>query len=481
MKEKIYKYLKEKDTKISTREIIKDFFHTSDDYPFQIEKVVDDLLLPDDRFVKDEQGKWEVTEIKSDFDLNKMNYTIIDFEYMVINNTNIPIVIGCYYIEKSKIISKNIYKIEPGAELTKTLQKKVLNYLEQSEISSNFKDDIHIQWKALNNSDIILVFSPKIEREFTNLMKHHLGLEFEKQFLVCKNVLPKLLPDIKTKSLNDVADYYELAYQIPLDIENRLDVLYEIMSLLIESLHNKNINTLNELNNFIQENENLVDFSEYNFDRDYLSNLPESPGVYLMKDRHNQVIYVGKSKNLKSRVRRYFLQSLVIDDKTKLIHDKIFDIVYEETGSELEALLLEYRYIHQFRPCINKQFDIHKLDEKIKHHKKIVILAPSIIHGHVCFYFINGSSNAFLLDVDRENPDWQLIESRFEILFGNKMSDTSDFDDAQIEIIWRWFSFNKENINYIDNEQTSDMENSLQILNRYLRDPNLFIEKSIYL
>ncbi len=481
MKEKIYKYLKEKDSKISTREIIKDFFHTNDNYSFQMEKVVDNLLLPDDRFVKDEQGKWEVTEISTDFDLNKMNYTIIDFEYIAFNKINIPIVVGCYYVEKSKIISKNIYKIEPRVDLTKTLQKEVLNYLEQSEISSKFEDDIHTQWKAINNSDIILVFSRKIEREFTRLMKYHLGMEFEKQFLVCKHILPKLLPDIKTKCLNDVADYFELAYQMPLNIENTLDVLHEIMSLLIESLHNKNINRLNELNTFIHENENLVDFSEYNFDRDYLSNLPESPGVYLMKDKYNEVIYVGKSKNLKSRVRSYFLQSLVIDDKTKLIHDKIFDIVYEETGSELEALLLEHRYIHQFRPNINKQFSIHKIDQKTNHRKKIVILAPSVIQGHVCFYFINGSSNAFLLEVNRENPDWQLIESRFEILFGNKVSNTSDFDDTQIEIIWRWFSFNKENMNYIDIEQTSGMENSLQILDRYLRDPNLFMEKSIYL
>ncbi len=91
-----------------------------------------------------------------------------------------------------------------------------------------------------------------------------------------------------------------------------------------------------------------------------LKNLPSSPGVYLMKDAKHKVIYVGKAKNLKNRVKSYFQKST--DDRlyTEYLVRRIADIDFVLTETENEALILENNLIKQFKP----RFNINLRDDK---------------------------------------------------------------------------------------------------------------------
>ncbi len=82
--------------------------------------------------------------------------------------------------------------------------------------------------------------------------------------------------------------------------------------------------------------------------------LPSCPGVYLMKDAQGSVIYVGKSKNLKSRVGSYFQSSKAHPPKVvKMVrHLRDFEIILTDT--EFEALMLECRLIKEIRPLYNR-------------------------------------------------------------------------------------------------------------------------------
>lgn len=86
--------------------------------------------------------------------------------------------------------------------------------------------------------------------------------------------------------------------------------------------------------------------------------LPDSPGCYLHKDKHGQIIYVGKAKNLKNRVRSYFRGSH--DTKTELLVSEIADFEFIVTGSNTEALLLEINLIQENKP----KFNIKLKDDK---------------------------------------------------------------------------------------------------------------------
>jgi len=89
-----------------------------------------------------------------------------------------------------------------------------------------------------------------------------------------------------------------------------------------------------------------------------LSLLPDKPGVYLMKNSEGKVIYVGKAKILKNRVRSYFTGSH--DQKTQKLVSEIKDFEYILTSSEVEALLLECNLIKKYNP----QYNIMLRDDK---------------------------------------------------------------------------------------------------------------------
>lgn len=82
-----------------------------------------------------------------------------------------------------------------------------------------------------------------------------------------------------------------------------------------------------------------------------LAVLPAEPGCYLMKDKNGTVIYVGKSKKLKNRVRSYFTGAN--DQKTQRLVQEIVDFEYVVTSSEIEALILEMNLIKKYDPRYN--------------------------------------------------------------------------------------------------------------------------------
>ncbi|MCX6149755.1 MAG: excinuclease ABC subunit UvrC [Ignavibacteriales bacterium] len=90
-----------------------------------------------------------------------------------------------------------------------------------------------------------------------------------------------------------------------------------------------------------------------------LETLPNKPGIYQFLNDKGKVIYVGKAKSLKSRVKSYF-QNSVLSPKTKALVDKIYDLQMIITDTEIEALVLENNLIKQFTP----RYNINLKDDK---------------------------------------------------------------------------------------------------------------------
>ena len=87
--------------------------------------------------------------------------------------------------------------------------------------------------------------------------------------------------------------------------------------------------------------------------KDKALTLPLAPGVYIMRDAGNQVIYVGKAKKLKNRVSQYFQDSAAHSVKTRAMVSKVdhFDVIV--AASEFEALVLECSLIKRYMPRYN--------------------------------------------------------------------------------------------------------------------------------
>ncbi len=87
--------------------------------------------------------------------------------------------------------------------------------------------------------------------------------------------------------------------------------------------------------------------------RERLKNVPLKPGVYLFKDQAGQVIYVGKAKVLRNRMRSYFQSPDGLLPKVKAMMARVADFDYVVTGSEVEALILENNFIKAYQPRYN--------------------------------------------------------------------------------------------------------------------------------
>ncbi len=116
--------------------------------------------------------------------------------------------------------------------------------------------------------------------------------------------------------------------------------------------------------------------------KDKALSLPYLPGVYVMRDKSNQVIYVGKAKKLKNRVSQYFQDTASHTPKTRLMVSKIdhFDVIV--ASSEFEALILECSLIKRYLPKYNillkddKGYPYLRLDMRELYPKITIVSKP---------------------------------------------------------------------------------------------------------
>jgi excinuclease UvrABC nuclease subunit len=102
-----------------------------------------------------------------------------------------------------------------------------------------------------------------------------------------------------------------------------------------------------------------------------IKDFPKASGVYQFFDKEGRLLYVGKAKNLKSRVKSYFAKEIGRGPTIDLMVKEAVDIKYHETESEIEAILLEADLINKLKPKYNvrlrddKSFLVIKITKKI--------------------------------------------------------------------------------------------------------------------
>ncbi len=117
--------------------------------------------------------------------------------------------------------------------------------------------------------------------------------------------------------------------------------------------------------------------------KNFLKNIPTSPGVYKMLDDSRTILYIGKAGNLKKRVSSYFTKSNQSLKNQRLIN-KIKDIDYQITSNEQDALLLENNLIKEYKP---------KYNILLRDDKSYPYIYMSKSHDYPGFKFFRGKSN----------------------------------------------------------------------------------------
>jgi hypothetical protein len=171
--------------------------------------------------------------------------------------------------------------------------------------------------------------------------------------------------------------------------------MLHVFSHLIERASEQGVQYAFELLEISNRIEPSINFSRYGFNRDFLKSLPEKPGVYLFHNREDQIVYIGKTKNLKGRIGSYFRITGESEEKRELILQHLYSIEHRILGSDLEALIEEHRLIEKYNPPLNKQV---KIPERKVQVPECVILLPAAQEDFLKLYFL--TEGAPLLDLE---------------------------------------------------------------------------------
>ncbi|WP_456425379.1 DEDD exonuclease domain-containing protein [Rhodocaloribacter sp.] len=168
----------------------------------------------------------------------------------------------------------------------------------------------------------------------------------------------RLLRGLRSKSLGSVAEFYGIRnhgrHRALGDAETTAEVLRRFLSHIT---FETGLETLEELLAFQNRTYVAARKEPKHLRRirtEVLPRLPDGPGVYFMKDRQGKTIYIGKAKRLRSRVRSYFTGIESHTEHVRQMIGVVRDVAWEETGSELAALLLESRLIKAEKPRFNR-------------------------------------------------------------------------------------------------------------------------------
>lgn len=190
---------------------------------------------------------------------------------------------------------------------------------------------------------IIVAHNAKFDYRMLRLEFDRLGYNYERKTLCTIKLAEKLLPTLKSYSLGKLVKKLE----IPIHNRHRAsgDALATVKLFeLLLSKENADILIKKQITKKPQ-------FSKDTKTLKLLENLPKSTGVYFFHNNKGEIIYIGKSKNIKKRVQQHFVNT---SHKSQKIRDEIDHITYEITGNELIALLIENQNIKKFKPKYNR-------------------------------------------------------------------------------------------------------------------------------
>ena len=190
---------------------------------------------------------------------------------------------------------------------------------------------------------ILVAHNAKFDYRILRTEFRRLGYEYERETLCSVELSKKLLPGHASYSLGKLTK----ALGIPISSRHRADgdaiATVKLFKLLLQKDVDKEIIKAN----IKTKPKSSLDTKLIRI----VEELPSSTGVYYMHDDDGEIIYVGKSKNIRKRLNQHFTSESV---KSREMQNEVYAVTYEATGNELVALLKENQEIKKLKPKYNR-------------------------------------------------------------------------------------------------------------------------------
>jgi len=474
MRDKIYAYLKSQKAGAASKELVEQVLKIKGASSHISEKLIQTAIAGDRRFAVDEHHLWKIIEdggiplLKADFVL----LSLLTIETP--QKSRIIVEISAHKLRGDKIVDRLHTLVNPGSLTVQTM-------LLPADFAQEVKGGIPIENAVRLFSDfvgdgILIGYDAHSSINQLNAVLSKSNEMIENPPLCLKFLAKKLIPGLQPKSINDIAAFFKLPVIDTRRTETEVCTAAEIFSRCRELLKEQEFSAVEEVLAFQYPDIDPVDFSKYAFGKAFLWAIPQKPGVYKMKNKSGDVIYVGKAKNLKQRLGSYFWNSADRLQKIADLLTHVYAIEYEVTGSELAAMVMEYRLIKQYRPGLNQQLEVHERTARYGNLKNFIVILPSSIEGGLELFFVKDGLPLQRYEILRDAVNFSGVERILDTNIQNH-NVLTDIEMGEMEIVLSWVEANKDQVNYINMDTVSGKEACLKILGDYLKDEETFQKK----
>ena len=313
---------------------------------------------------------------------------------------------------------------------------------------------------------------PRYRSVVNRLGRMILGRSFLQEGICLFRLGRRFFPEEDLPNIEALATLLKLPFMTDRGADGEASLHAHVLLGLLECCAQQGIDSVEALVADLYPDAIPVQFEAYAFDEAYLRELPETPGVYVMRDQKGVVIYVGKAVQLRNRVSSYFARRVERPEKTQRILDRIWSMEVEGVGSELAALLLEAKLITHCKPEFNTQVAVHNRAVDLGTLKNAVMVLPSAEPDAIDLYCLVEKQPLVHLRVQQDLSNWTQISEQLRNLFfeSNKEPGVlSEFEKAELEIARSWLAGHKDDVNYVDVDEVGAVSEVLRVIGEYVQ------------
>ena len=211
---------------------------------------------------------------------------------------------------------------------------------------------------------------------------------------------------------------------------------------------------------------NGIDWSRFAFGRELLDELPHAPGTYRFYDRENNLLYVGKAKNLSRRVGSYFRETgQSSPSRERKLLAELHRIEYEPAGSDLEAMLREAEQIRSEHPRSNVQREVHLRHGRASRLLSILILEPAEPPAVLRAYLIRDCRIVGRARIGPRGGGLRHVQRVLEDHFFSAPSGPTPAPgpDLDVEVVARWLAAHRDGVVAFD---PTDLRTADEVIER---------------
>lgn len=286
-----------------------------------------------------------------DLPVDKASFSVMDFETTGVSKGDKAIELGIVKVKDLKIVETYRSFFNPGRPIPYFITQ-LTGITNDDVANAPYFEDVVLDIKKFIGDDILVAHNANFDYSFLKREFEIAGFEPPSNGLLCTLKLSKkLYPELTSHKLSSLTSHFRILHKGVHRALGDATVTAHLLVKMLKQLQEENeISTLTELLTYHSAPRTLFRIIKKKLLEDY-SLVPANPGVYFFRNAKNQIVYIGKAKDLRKRIKNYFVNTA--PRKAKEISRRSSHLGFIETNSELTALLTESELIKLHKPKFN--------------------------------------------------------------------------------------------------------------------------------